>query len=156
MRLGVKLLEINVLCRKLGGSAARCGRLAAIATAFAWALPTAQSSEAVDAPLRHCWKQAETRVELAPCLRKLLLEAEDRLAAAQAQAVRAARELDRVTAGSANHARTLESDSRWRGYRDSECSRQSQAMSPGTGSGDVFAACKIILTHERVEHLGMP
>ena len=76
---------------------------------------------------------------------------------ANAQTLRRAEELDRVTGdGSSNLVRTLESGSRWREYRRSECTRRAQAMSPGTGSGDVLLACEIDLTNERVKHLDMP
>ena len=159
LRLGAKGGKINVLGRKAGRQSRKQRRkrprLAARALVIAWALLAAEASG--ESPLEHCWKQSSARVELQSCLSKLLNEAEDRLEAAYSKAVRDATELDRVTGNrSDNRTYTLESESRWHEYRHSECNRQAQAMSPGTGSGDVLLACRIILTNERVKHLGMP
>ena len=116
-----------------------------------------QSDSADGSPLARCWKQASSRVELAPCLEQLLADARDRLDIAQSRVLREAAELDRVTGyRTKNVARTQASDSHWRAYRDAECERQAEAMSPGTGSGDVYLACRIILTNEREKQLATP
>jgi hypothetical protein len=47
-------------------------------------------------------------------------------------------------------------NARWRGHRQSQCIRRLHALPPGTGSGGVFLACKIVPTNERAEHLEMP
>ena len=117
----------------------------------------AESGTAGDAPLAWCWDRVNTRPELAPCLERLLREAEAGLAVKLSEVQREAAELDRVTDGrfdNVGHAR--ESDARWRAYRDAECARQSAAMSPGTGSGDVLLACRITLTNARIRQLGEP
>jgi uncharacterized protein YecT (DUF1311 family) len=117
----------------------------------------AGSDEASESPLAYCWKKASTRIALAPCLKKLLADAEDLLATTHGDVEREAAELDRVTGyRSKNVARTRTSDERWRAYRDAECDRQMEAMSPGTGSGDVYLSCRITLTNDRVRQLGMP
>jgi len=123
-----------------------------IATAMA-----AESNTAGDSPLAWCWDRVSTRPELAPCLEKLLRDAEGSLAARRAEVEREAAALDRVTDGRYNNAgRTRESHARWRAYRDAECERQSAAMSSGTGSGDVLLACRIALTNARIRQLGKP
>ena len=168
-RLGVKGGEINVLGRNTGKpprlSMALLASLAAIGiivlgvTVLACASPVmaAQSDSADGSPLARCWKQVTTRVELAPCLEKLLADARDRLAIAQSRTLREAAELDHITGyRTKNVARTQASDSHWRAYRDAECDRQAEAMSPGTGSGDVYLACHIILTNEREKRLATP
>jgi uncharacterized protein YecT (DUF1311 family) len=116
----------------------------------------AESDEASASPLTYCWKKASMRIELAPCLKKLLADAEDLLKTTQSDVEHEAAELDRVTDyRSKNVARTRTSDERWRAYRDAECDRQAEAMSPGTGSGDVYLSCRITLTNDRVRQLGM-
>ena len=57
----------------------------------------AQSDETSESPLTYCWKKASTRIALAPCLKKLLADAEDLLATTQSNVEREAAELDRVT-----------------------------------------------------------
>jgi uncharacterized protein YecT (DUF1311 family) len=117
----------------------------------------AGSDVASESPLAYCWKKASTRIALAPCLKKLLADAEDLLDTTNSDVEREAAELDRVTGYRAkNVARTRASDERWRAYLDAECDRQAEAMSPGTGSGDVYLACRITLTNDRVRQLGMP
>ena len=168
-RLGVKGGEINVLGRNTGKTArlsmALSASLAAIGIvvlgvpvlACVSTVMAAQSDSADGSPLAHCWKQASSRVELAPCLEQLLADARDRLDIAQSRVLREAAELDRVTGyRTKNVARTQASDSHWRAYRDAECERQAEAMSPGTGSGDVYLACRIILTNEREKQLATP
>jgi len=161
-RLGVKGGEINVLGRNTGKSARlSTARFAAIGVmVFSVCVSTvmaAQSDSTDGSPLARCWKQVSTRVELAPCLGKLLADARSRLAIAQSRVQGEAAELDRVTGyRTKNIARTQASDSHWRTYRDAECDRQAEAMSPGTGSGDVYPACQIILTNEREKQLATP
>lgn len=120
--------------------------------------PMTAKSEPVDgSPLALCWKQVSSRVALAPCLKKMLADAEERLAVAQIRVEGEAVELDRVTDyRTKNVARTHTSDVRWRAYRDAECDRQSESMSPGTGSGDVYLACRITLTNAREKQLTAP
>jgi len=126
--------------------------LACVSTVMA-----AASDSSDESPLARCWKQVSTRVELAPCLEKLLADARSRLAIAQSRVQGEAAELDRVTGyRTKNVARTQASDSHWQAYRDAECDRQAEAMSPGTGSGDVYLACQIILTNEREKQLATP
>lgn len=169
LRLGVKGGKFNVLGRKVAkpasfsmGSLVRIVAIASVLigtplpqfTAMAMA---AEGDAVVDSPLAHCWKQASTRVALAPCLKDLLRDAQGRLEMARSRVEGEALELDRVTGNrSKNVERTRVSAERWRAYRDAECDRQAEAMSPGTGSGDVFLACMITLTNERVKQLGMP
>jgi uncharacterized protein YecT (DUF1311 family) len=117
----------------------------------------AESADGGESPLAHCWKQARTRPALAPCLEELLRDSENRLQATLSAVEREAAELDRVTGyRTKNTERTRTSDQRWRAYRDAECDRQAEAMSPGTGSGDVYLACRITLTNQRVKQLGSP
>ncbi len=124
---------------------------------FATTTMAAESGEASESPLAYCWKKASVRIALAPCLKKLLADAEDLLDTTHGDVEREAAELDRVTGyRSKNVARTRASDERWRAYRDAECDRQAEAMSPGTGSGDVYLSCRITLTNDRVRQLGMP
>ncbi len=169
LRLGVKGGEINVLGRKseklarlsmgLSVSTAVIGFVVLVAglCQFATTTMAAESDEASESPLAYCWKKASTRIALAPCLKKLLADAEDLLATTHGDVEREAAELDRVTGyRSKNVARTRASDERWRAYRDAECDRQMEAMSPGTGSGDVYLSCRITLTNDRVRQLGMP
>jgi len=134
-----------------------CRRLALTVIAVACGMLVCESSFSSEPPLAQCWKQADTRIELAPCLKELLHDAEDRLNRTQSQVERQAAELDRVMDYRSNNLeQTRTSDVRWRIYRDAECDRQAQAMSPGTGSGDVYLACRIMLTKERIQHLGGP
>lgn len=157
LRLGAKGGEINVLWHKAGMFRKNCGRLRATVITLGCSLLVCESSFSSESPLAHCWKQADTRIELAPCLKKLLHDAEDRLKSTRSQVERGAAELDRVTDYRWNNLeQTRASDVRWRAYRDVECDRQAQAMSPGTGSGDVYLACRIMLTKERIQHLGGP
>ena len=124
---------------------------------FATTTMAAESGAAGDSPLAYCWKQASSRSELAPCLKKLLGEAGDLLNTRRLEVERESVELDRVTDyRSKNVERTRASSEHWRAYRDAECGRQAEAMSPGTGSGDVYLACRITLTNDRVMQLGMP
>ncbi len=124
---------------------------------FATTTIAAESDEASEFPLAFCWKTASVRIALAPCLKKLLADAEDLLDTAQSHVEREAAELDRVTGyRSKNVARTRASDEHWRAYLDAECDRQAEAMSPGTGSGDVYLSCRITLTNDRVRQLGTP
>ena len=169
LRLGVKGGEINVLGRKCE-KRARFSMGLSVSTAvigvmvlgaglphFATMTMAAESDEAGESPLAHCWKTASVRIALAPCLRKLLADAEDLLDTTQSQVEREAAELDRITGyRSKNVARTRSSDERWRAYLDAECDRQAEAMSPGTGSGDVYLSCRITLINDRVRQLGMP
>ena len=130
---------------------------AAAVMAVGLTLPGTESPLASESPLARCWKQADTRVELRPCLEKLLQDADDRLQKLQSKVERQAAELDRVTGSRAdNVGKVRTSDVRWRAYRDAECDRRAQAMSPGTGSGDVYLACRISLANERMQHLDMP
>lgn len=116
-----------------------------------------QSIATTDDPLAWCWDRVSTRPELAPCLEGLLQDADDRLARSLAEAEREADELDRVTGARVDNVGQLrESDARWRDYRDAECARQSAAMSPGTGSGDMLLACRVTLTNARIRQLGNP
>lgn len=169
LRLGVKGGKFNVLGRKVGKPASfslgLLVRIIAIASVligtplpqFAAVAKAAEGDAVVDSPLAHCWKQASTRVALAPCLEGLLRDAQGRLEMARLQVEGEAAELDRVTGNrSKNVERTRVSAERWRAYRDAECDRQAEAMSPGTGSGDILLACRITLTNERVKQLGMP
>ena len=146
-----------MLYRKAGNAGTTRGHISARVMVVACALLSVDSPARAEAALERCWRQASTRIVLQSCLRRLLEDAEDRLEVALAGTLRRAKELDQVSGdGSSNLARTLESDSRWREYRRSECMRRAQAMSPGTGSGDVLLACEIDLTNERVKHLDMP
>lgn len=149
--------KINALCRRAGRSGSLVRRFTATLIAVAGTFQAAGSSYADESPLVHCWKEANTRIELAPCLRRLLSEAENRLERVQSKVERQAAELDHVTGNrTINVEKTRASDAHWRAYRDAECDRQSEAMSPGTGSGDVFLSCRIVLTNERRKHLEMP
>lgn len=132
-------------------------RLGATLIGVGFTLLGIESSLSSESPLARCWKQADTRIELGPCLDKLLQDADHRLQSMQSKVERQATELDRVTGYRSNNVgKVRASDARWRAYRDAECDRQAQAMSPGTGSGDVYLACRITLTNERMKHLGMP
>lgn len=156
-RLGAEAGKINVL-----GGKPKWGHTLSIVLLgglLAGAHPVSPAGEAdgQDAPLEWCWGRVSARVELAECLRGLLRDAEDRLAARQAQAERDAAELDRVTGHrNDNLGLARESDTRFRAYRDAECERRSVAMSPGTGTGDVLLACHVELTNARLRHLGNP
>jgi uncharacterized protein YecT (DUF1311 family) len=169
MRLGVKYGKINVLSRNaekpeiistgLRGWAVASSFtiLSAALSFFAPVTMAAENDTSGETSLAYCWKQASTRVALAPCLENLLRAAEDRLKATQSRVENGAAELDRVTDyRSKNVERTRASDERWRAYRDAECDRQAEAMLPGTGSGDVYLACRITLTNNRVKQLGLP
>ena len=124
---------------------------------FVLAPVTAKSDPADESPLARCWKQASARVALAPCLKEMLADAEERLGVAQARVEGEAAELDRVTDyRTKNVARSRASDVHWRAYRDAECDRQAEAMSPGTGSGDAYLACRITLTNAREKQLAAP
>lgn len=152
LRLGAEGGKINVLGRKAGVPGHLRG-LACLLLCLAMPLSLA----GMDDPLAWCWDRVSTRPELAPCLEELLREAQARLAAKGAAVERGAAELDRVTGGRYdNVGRVRESDARWREYRDAECARQSAAMSPGTGSGDVLLACRVTLTNARIRQLGKP
>lgn len=130
---------------------------AALAMTIVFICSGAEPSYAGETPLEHCWKQASSRIELKPCLEQRLNDAEDRLKDAQSNAEAASAELDRVTDDrSKNVDLARASDTRWRAYRDAECDRRAEAMSPGTGMGDVYLSCRITLTDERIQHLGMP
>lgn len=165
-RLGVKGGEINVLDRNIDAPANCSMTLSArIASAVAIVLgvailpwlstsAAAQSASGAESPLALCWKQASSRVALAPCLERLLADAKSRLSIVRARVEADAAELDRVTGyRTKNVARTRTSEARWQAYRDAECARQAEAMSPGTGSGDVYLACQITLTNEREKQL---
>lgn len=157
MRLGAEAVKINVL----GGKPRWGHTLGAVLTGglLAVALPVSPAGEAHGqiSPLEWCWGRVSARVELARCLRELLRDAEDRLAARQRQVERDAAELDGVTGHrNDNVGLARESDTRFRAYRDAECERRSVAMSPGTGSGDVLLACHVELTNARLRHLGNP
>ena len=167
LRLGAKGGEINVLERKSGmlagssmGLSVRTAVIGFVVLVaglcqFATTTMAAGSDEASASPLAYCWKKASMRIELAPCLKKLLADAEDLLNTTHGDVEHEAAELDRVTDyRSKNVARTRASDERWRAYRDAECDRQAEAMSPGTGSGDVYLSCRITLTNDRVRQLG--
>ena len=146
-----------MLCHKAGKPEKIRTRLAAAVIAVGLTVLGTESSSSSESPLARCWKQADTRIELKPCLEKLLQDAGDRLERMQSKVARQATELDRVTGyRSDNVAKVRASDARWRAYRDAECDRQAEAMSPGTGSGDVYQACRITLTNERVKHLDTP
>jgi uncharacterized protein YecT (DUF1311 family) len=169
LRLGAKGGEINVLDRENGklpglsiGPSLRTSVIGIVALGagllqFATPAVAAESDEARGSPLTYCWKKASARIELAPCLKKLLAGAENLLNTTQSNVEREAAELDAVTGyRSKNVARTRTSDERWRAYLDAECDRQAEAMSPGTGSGDVYLSCRITLINDRVRQLGMP
>ena len=169
LRLGAKGGEINVLDRKSGelaglsmGLSVRTAVIGVVVLGaglpqFATPTVAADSDEARESPLTYCWKKASARIALAPCLKKLLADAEDVLNTTQSNVEREAAELDGVTGyRSKNVARTRTSDERWRAYLDAECDRQAEAMSPGTGSGDAYLSCRITLTNDRVRQLGIP
>jgi uncharacterized protein YecT (DUF1311 family) len=169
LRLGVKGEEINVLGRNTQEPARpSTALLASFAGIVVIALgadslryfPVASAAESCaggESPLALCWKTASSRMALAPCLEKLLADARRRLSIAQSRVAGEAAELDRVTRyRSKNVARTRASDEHWRAYRDAECDRQAEAMSPGTGSGDMYLACRITLTNARVKQLATP
>jgi len=146
-----------VLSGKAGMSKRIRMRVVATVIAVGVTVSGARFSLSDESPLARCWKQANTRIELAPCLEKLLRDADDRLEKMHSEVARQAAELDRVTGyRSDNIGKFRASDARWHAYRDAECARQAQAMSPGTGSGDVYLACRITLANERTRHLGMP
>ncbi len=146
-----------MLWHKAGNSEKTHRRLGATVIAIGCSVLASGSCFSSESPLADCWKQADTRIELAPCLKQLLHDAELRLDTTQSQVERQATELDRVTDYRSNNLeQTRTSDARWRAYRDAECDRQALAMSPGTGSGDLYLACRVILTNERAEHLGRP
>ena len=124
---------------------------------FVLAPIAAKSDPADESPLARCWKQASARVALAPCLKEMLADAEERLGVAQTRVQGEAAELDRITDyRTKNVARSRASDVHWRAYRDAECDRQAEAMSPGTGSGDAYLACRITLTKAREKQLAAP
>lgn len=108
-------------------------------------------------PLERCWAEVDTRVELQPCLDRLLEEAEAALETAVSAAEAAARELDDLTSSRAGNARKLAaSQEAWRAYVDAECARRRAALEPGTGAGDVQLACRIELTEARAAALAGP
>ncbi len=157
--LGRKSEKLASLSMGLSASTAVIGFmvLGAGLPQFATMTMAAESEEASESPLAYCWKTASVRIALAPCLKRLLADAEDLLDTTQSHVEREAAELDRVTGyRSKNVARTRASDERWHAYLDAECDRQAEAMSPGTGSGDVYLSCRIMLTTDRVRQLGMP
>lgn len=157
LRLGAKGGKINVLSRRAGKVTEVRTAFAAAAMAVVFICSSVESSYADETPLHHCWRQASSRIELKPCLERWLRDAEEQLKEAQRKVEMVATELDRVTGDrSKNVELARASDTRWRAYRDAECDRQAEAMSPGTGMGDMYLACRITLTDERVRHLGMP
>jgi len=150
-RLGVKGGEINVL---VAFASTLVIVLGVVVLPWLSAPVAAQGEPGVESPLATCWKQASSRVALAPCLEKLLVDAKIRLSIVRARIEAKAAELDRVTSyRTKNVARTRASDAHWQAYRDAECDRQAEAMSPGTGSGDVYLACQITLTNGREKQL---
>lgn len=112
---------------------------------------------AAKSPLDRCWAEVRTRVELKPCLERLLQEAERALETALSAADVEARELDRLSSRRAENALKLSiSQDAWRAYREAECARRRAAMEPGTGAGDSHLACRIELTQARAVELAEP
>jgi len=129
----------------------------ALAAAFLAAFTVASGALAQpSSPLDRCYGEAKRRLDVGPCLAKLLDQAEAKLEDALALAKRDARELDAVIGPRARNMEKLAaSHEAWSRYREAECARRAEAMSPGTGSGDVQLACLVELTERRAAELPM-
>lgn len=91
-------------------------------------------------PLEECGGSGGDRQS---CLEQLLDADETRLADAEATARKRARDADKVAA----------SNAAWRGYRNAECKRRSEAASDDAAAA-AYTACLIELTRARVTELG--
>lgn len=106
-----------------------------------------------ESPLEVCYEGASTRLEVAPCLEKMLASAETELDKTQARARKELANLDKVTGRSGALRDFEESQRAFIRYRDAQCRFVEAQAEPGTGAGDMRLDCMIRLTRARLREV---
>lgn len=105
------------------------------------------------APLERCWRDAQTRTDLQPCLERLQSVATAALTAERIKADEAVQTLPEARQQQEAQDWLAQSQAAWEAYRDAECSRRQRLVSPSSGTGDIQQACRVELTFSRAQEL---
>lgn len=104
-------------------------------------------------PLAECYEQAETRLDVGPCLDEKLDRAEQELAVMVAAIKTEMTELSEIT-GKLDPVLAFDGAQReFQNYRAINCAWYYEQISPGTGAGDFQKACHVKLTRYRTREL---
>ena len=104
-------------------------------------------------PLEECYRSADARTQVRPCLEGMTKQAADALAEAFFAARGEMEKLDRVS-GRKGAAAALEASERaYRDFRDRNCAWVSASLSAGTGASDVKLDCEIRMNRARADEL---
>jgi uncharacterized protein YecT (DUF1311 family) len=119
----------------------------------ACASPQPPPATETESPLDRCYEGASTRLEVAPCLEKMLAGAETELDKTQHQARKELESLAKVTG---RHDALRDFDEAQRAfirYRDAQCRFVEAQAEPGTGAGDMRLDCMIRLTRSHLREV---
>lgn len=114
--------------------------------------PQASPTES-ESPLDQCYEGAPTHLEVAPCLEKMLAEAEVELDKAQHQARKELESLDKVTGGREALEDFEEAQRAFIRYREAQCRFVEAQAEPGSSAGDMRLDCMIRLTRARLKEV---
>ncbi len=104
-------------------------------------------------PLDACWAQAESRLDVGPCLADQRRQSEAALAEIADRVMTAATELDRVTGRSLAVPAFEQAEAAFAAYRDAQCGAVRAMAASGTGAGDFELACIVRLNRIRIDEL---
>lgn len=120
---------------------------AATAILFAFALLSLLASvPATGGPLNDCYRSAENRLDVRPCLEVLLTEADAQLIEAEQFRRQQLAELANVTGRGAALKAFEQAAKDFRVFRESACRLARLEAEPGTGAGDFELDCMVRLT----------
>jgi len=103
--------------------------------------------------LDECWQVVTQRIDLPPCLEGLQVRADAELSDALTRATASQRRLDAATGNTAASDSLRQAQLAFELYRELECTARRAQLASGTGAGDVYLACRVDLTRERVAAL---
>ena len=113
----------------------------------------AQAAVAESTALEECWREVDTRLELAPCLQNKLGDSNRVMADTTERVHESMRELESVT-GRQLYVAAFEAAQRaFMQFREANCAWRYAQASPGTGAGDFQLSCLIAMTRSRIEEL---
>jgi uncharacterized protein YecT (DUF1311 family) len=104
--------------------------------------------------LNECWATAKARIDITPCLRKKLVDAERDYEKTAARLAAKLAQLDAITGGRYGAASAFrEAQQKFQQYKDANCRSYAAEMASGTGAGDVREACFVDMTRARVKEM---
>src|SRR5690348_5693442 len=104
-------------------------------------------------PVKECQAKVQTQVEVSGCLAADLRAAEQALAAAVAEVVKVAQDLDRTT-GRPGAAQAVDvAQRRWLDFREANCAVRAALAAGGSGTDQFTLGCRSEMTRARAREL---